>query len=437
MRTSKPRYVRALLGVAAIMTFITLATHGRAFAATESVLHSFTGAPGDGYGPHDLVKDGSGNLYGTTLSGGTNNRGSVFEMTPIGSGWFESIIWDFGGGTDGSQPQSQLILDSAGNLYGTTVSGGRYNLGTVFELSFNGSTWSETVLWDFGNVTGDGSGPLRGVTIDPSGNLYGTTSAGGASGKGTVFELSPVGGGLWNETILLSFAGVSDGAAPRGGVLRDPAGNLFGTAQQGGTYNSGTAFELSPPAVGGNPWTEKVLWAFGSGTDGRGPGAELISDSSGNLYGTTWDGGTYDCHCPNNFGGTIFKLTPPASPSVKWTEAVIWSLGGSSSTGSGKNKVTVVDGQLPWASSLLLGSSGNLYGTAMKGGAHGYGIAFKLTPPSAGSTWTETILWAFSGGLDGKSPQTGLTRIDTSSALYGSTNNGGSNQDGTVFKITP
>jgi uncharacterized repeat protein (TIGR03803 family) len=308
----------------------------------------------------------------------------------------------------------------------------------VFELSFNGSTWSETVLWDFRNASGDGSGPLRGVTIDPSGNLYGTTSAGGASGNGTVFELSPVGGGLWNETILLSFAGVSDGAAPRGGVLRDTSRNLYGTAQQGGTYNSGTAFELSPPAVAGNPWTEKVLWAFGSGTDGRAPGAELISDSNGNLYGTTWDGGIYDCHCTNNYGGTIFKLTPPMSPSAKWTEAVIWSLGGSSSTGSGKNKVTVIDGQLPWASSLLLDFSGNLYGTAMKGGAHGYGIAFKLTPPSVGgATWTETILWNFSGGVDGKSPQTGLIKIDAGSSLYGSTNNGGSNQDGTVFKITP
>jgi uncharacterized repeat protein (TIGR03803 family) len=117
---------------------------------------------------------------------------------------------------------------------------------------------------------------------------------------------------------------------------------------------------------------------------------------------------------------------------------VIWSLGGGSSTGSGKNKVTVIDGQLPWASSLLLDFSGNLYGTAMKGGAHGYGIAFKLTPPSvSGSPWTETILWAFSGGVDGKSPQTGLIKIDTSTNLYGSTNNGGSNQDGTVFKITP
>ena len=334
MRTLESRFLRTIFAGIATMTFLNLTTYGRAFAATESVLHSFTGAPGDGYGPHDLVVDTNGFLYGTSLTGGTNNQGTVFELTPNGSGWIESIIWDFGSGIDGKQPQSRLILDSAGNLYGTTASGGRNNLGTVFELSFNGSIWTETVLWDFGNTSGDGSSPLRGVTMDPGGNLYGTTSAGGASGKGTVFELSPVGGGLWNETILLSFAGISDGAAPRGGVIGDAAGNLFGTAQQGGTYNSGTAFELSPPAIAGNPWTVKVLWAFGSGTDGRGPGAELISDGNGNLYGTTWDGGSYDCHCINNYGGTVFRLTPPASPGGKWTEAVLWSLGGTSTTGS-------------------------------------------------------------------------------------------------------
>src|ERR1700682_3519746 len=194
MRTLEPLFMRTIFAAVAIMLFLGSITQSRAFGATESVLHSFTGAPRDGYGPHDLVKDTNGFLYGTSSSGGSNNKGTVFELRPVGAGWSESIVWDFGSGVDGTPPQSRLIADSAGNLYGTTVSGGRYNLGTVFELSFNGSIWTEMVLWDFGNNSGDGSGPLRGVTIDPSGNLYGTTSAGGASGSGTVYELSPAGG---------------------------------------------------------------------------------------------------------------------------------------------------------------------------------------------------------------------------------------------------
>src|SRR6266404_710010 len=134
MRTLESRFLRTIFAGIAIMIFIGLTSHSQALASTESVLHSFTGSPGDGYGPHDLLKHVNGFLYGTSTSGGSHNQGTVFELRPVGAGWSESIVWDFGSGIDGTQPQSRLVTDSLGNLYGTTVSGGRYNLGTVFEL---------------------------------------------------------------------------------------------------------------------------------------------------------------------------------------------------------------------------------------------------------------------------------------------------------------
>ena len=445
MQTSEARFLRGIFAGAAIIIILTVTAYGRAFGATESVLHSFVGFPGDGNESRSgLVKDASGNLYGTTLYGGNNHYhnsagdGAVFMLAPNSSGgWTESIIWDFGSGVDGWLPYAGLIVDSAGNLYGTTNRGGTSNSGTVFELSPGSAGWTEKFLYSFGSVSGDGTGPRDRLTMDTaSGNLYGTTGGGGSYGFGTVFKLSPIGTGGYSETILYSFGSGADGASPFGGVIRDSAGNLYGTTLQGGTSNVGTAFELLPPTMTGSPWTEKLLWTFGSGTDGELPYASLTMamDGTGNLYGTTGLGGPYQTHYAfnNDNGGTVFKLSPPSLGGSLWTETILWNFGGA--TGSGKKKVT--DGQVP-EGSLLLDSSGDLIGTTEGGGTNGKGTSFKLAPPSGTvSAWTETILWNFASGADGATPACDLTKIDGTTNLYGTTYFGGTNNIGTVFKIT-
>ena len=275
------------------------------------MLHSF-GNGTDGQNPYaGLVLDGAGNLYGTTVNGGIHDGGTAFEMTPReGGGWTETVLRSFGGGTDGSAPYAGLIFDAAGNFYGTTSSGGIHGLGTVFEMTpRDGGGWTETVLHSFGNAaTQDGSTPGAGLIFDTAGNLYGTTYDGGIHGHGTVFEMAPREGGGWTETVLHSFGNVAtqDGSAPDAGLIFDTAGNIYGTTELGGIYGLGTAFELSPRQGAG--WTETVLHSFGNGTDGQNPYAALIFDAAGNLYGTTYQGGIHPC---NGSGcGTVFEITP-------------------------------------------------------------------------------------------------------------------------------
>ncbi len=207
---------------------------------------------------------------------------------------------------DGWIPSAGLIFDAAGNLYGTTGLGGTDGVGTVFELTRAGGGWTEQVLYNFGT---DGAYPGGGLTFDSAGNLYGTTGEGGIHILGTVFELTPTVGGGWTETVLHNFGSGTDGAYPGAGVTFDAAGNLYGTTQYGGTYNScsggcGTVFELTPTAGGG--WTEQVLLNF-NGTGGANPYAGLIFDGAGNLYGTTQF--TYD-NCSGFYCGTVFELMP-------------------------------------------------------------------------------------------------------------------------------
>jgi uncharacterized repeat protein (TIGR03803 family) len=242
----------------------------------------------------------------------------VFELTPAaGGGWTEQVLHRFpdDNGTDGTAPVAGLIIDAAGNLYGTTSSGGTlFFRGTAFELTpAAGGVWTETVLHSFGNGT-DASEPRAGLIFDAAGNLYGTTAVGGTGsncifGCGTVFELTPAAGGGWTEKVLYSFnANGTDGYSPEAGLIIDAAGNLYGTTYAGGTssgcapYGCGTVFELTPAAGGG--WTETVLHNFGNGTDGSTPFAGLIFDAAGNLYGTTYYGGT-----GANEGGTVFEFT--------------------------------------------------------------------------------------------------------------------------------
>jgi uncharacterized repeat protein (TIGR03803 family) len=332
------------------------------------------------------------------------------------------VLHSFGNGTDGATPQGSLIFDAAGNLYGTTYSGGSaYEFGgTVFELSpAEGSGWTETVLHSFSNNLIDGLNPSPGSLIfDAAGNLYGTTNNGGsyAIEGGIVFELSPSLSGIWTETILHTFGNGSDGRYPNAGVIFDAAGNLYGTTVMGGTayYYGGTVFELSPGASG--VWAETILRSFGnSGTDPYSPFGGVIFDFDGSLYGTTAGGG---------YGwGTVFELSPSASGN--------WKLKMLHGFGKG------TDGSEPNAG-VIFDDAGNLYGTTLYGGSYGGnesgGIVFELSP-TAGSAWTEKVLHNFGNGKDGDIPNFGSLIFDAAGNLYGATKSGGAYYAGTVFKI--
>jgi uncharacterized repeat protein (TIGR03803 family) len=282
---------------------------------TEQVLYSFCAQTDctDGDEPYaGLIFDAAGNLYGTTFYGGTYGYGTVFELTPeAGGGWTEKVVYSFNpnNGTDGAYPYAGLIFDNNGNLYGTTSYGGTYDYGMVFELTpAQGGGWTEQVLYSFNFNGTDGYGPLACLIFDKAGNLFGTTVFGGTYDSGTVFELTPAEGGGWTEKVPHSFNGRNDGANPYAGLILDENGNLYGTTAGGqgrtheaGANNAGTVFELMPTKGGG--WAEKVLHSFSSnGRDGASPGAGLIFDAAGNLYGTTSLGGPYGF-------GTVFEIT--------------------------------------------------------------------------------------------------------------------------------
>ena len=247
-------------------------------AQTEQTLYNFTG-PADGNSPlSTLVMDAAGDLYGTTFTGGAYGAGEVFEVSPDGNGgWTEAVLYSFTGGADGANPYyADVIFDKAGNLYGTTVGGGANNLGVVFELSPNGSGgWTETVLHSFAGGI-DGTNPYSGLVLDPFGNLYGTTFGGGAYGVGTVYQVKRGPGGQWTETVIHTFD-VKTGDSPVGGLVFDRKGDLFGTTEGGGTYKAGVVFVLQ--YAGKDTWTARVLHNFTGGADGAGPYAgRLIFD---------------------------------------------------------------------------------------------------------------------------------------------------------------
>lgn len=303
-----------------------------------------------------MVLDPEGNLYGTTFSGGIGGWGTVFELPPNGQ---EITMHSFAGYTvtppDGENPAAGLVRDAAGNLYGTTSSGGDCPLfacGILFEI---GPTGQETILHQFGVNPGDGKYPSAGLLL--IGNiLYGTTYMGGASGMGTVFSFDLSSG---TETVLYSFAGGTDGEYPSyGALVQDSEGNLYGTTIDGGSayvYGSGAVYKVNP-ATG----AESVLYGFQGRPDGANPYGGVVLDSQGNLYGTAYRGGYGAC----SFGqgcGTVFEL----SATGQFT--VLHSFNGS-------------DGEQPW-SSLAIDAGGNLYGTTNAGGTGGLGNVFKLSPP--------------------------------------------------------
>jgi len=394
--------VRKVLAVTAAMLFIFLTlAPGAGAQGHYKTLYTFTGGADGAYLGANLTFDAAGNLYSTTNLGGDYGYGTVFQLTPNGDGgWTEKVLHSFNG-VDGTTPTSgSPIFDAEGNLYGTTNQGGDYGAGTVFQLTPNGDgSWTESVLHSFDGA--DGSLPIAGLIFDQAGNLYGTTTAGGDYGGGTVFELTSNGDGSWTESVLRSFSG-GDGSSPTANLTFDSAGNLYGTSLNGGAYGEGTVFQLTPNGDG--TWTESVLHSF-SGRDGRLPWWGLIFDPNGNAYGTTWAGGAYD-------GGTVFRLKPNGDGS--WKETVLYSF---ATNGPGN---------------VVLGPGASFYGITMKGGTYGYGTVFRLKHRQGG--WNETA-YSFRDH-PGAYPFAGVI-FDAAGNLYSTTYGDGITTFGSVFEITP
>ena len=394
-------------------------------SAQIKTLYNFAGATSDGATPYAGLLIGTGNvLYGTTTSGGTSKHGIVFSLSPPtspGGSWTEAVLHSFKGGTkDGANPYlGALVADANGVLYGTTEYGGAANKGVVFSLTppaSEGGSWTEDVLYAFAGGN-DGANPFAGLTMDSSGVLYGTTSAGGPSGSGTVFSLTPPAsqGGSWTEEVIYSFTGFGDGATPYAGVVIGTGETLYGTTTYGGAANDGTIYALTPPASQGGAWTKTTLYSFSGLTDGAWPAATVIG-SGGVLYGTTQAGGT-------SGRGTVYSLTPPASQGGSPSEAVLYNFTGG------------LDGFAPY-SSLTVNSSGILYGTTEFGGHSGTGVIFSMTPPAvSGGSWTESVLYSFTGLSDGGWPVANVV-IGTGGLLYGVTSSGGTSPNGTAYQFT-
>jgi hypothetical protein len=376
----------------------------------------------------------------------------VCSLIPAASAqWSEKVLYSFQGGTDaGSVPVGGLVFDQQGNLYGVTENGGE-----VFQLvppSENGGAWTQNVLYVFqGNTKGDGASPSGGLVMDGKGNFYGVTASGGTGdcvllglllGCGTVYELSPPAnpGDPWTEKVLYSFQGGNDGYVPGGSRVFDKAGNLYGATLFGGGQGTtcdilyggdcGTVFEMSPPQIQGDPWSEKALHSFAGGSDGALPNGGLILDDEGTLYGTTYYGGSESGQCDGGVEGTgcgtVFRLIPPTKQSNTWSEKILLRFDGQ-------------DGSGP--AGVIFDKSGNLYGTTQYGGTPSdNGGVFELLRPSAEvHTWKESVLYVFTDGhaIDGAYPVAGLI-FDAEGNLYGTTYQGSySSQYGTVFQLVP
>jgi uncharacterized repeat protein (TIGR03803 family) len=324
----------------------------------EKVVHRFAPRT-EGGGPFaGLVFDVAGNLYGTTRTGGSNGVGTVFEMTPEAGGWAYNVLDSYGS-------NASLIGDSGGNLYGN-IGPGKYGEGAATELTHGAKGWEQRWLYSFCpkiNPCLDGDAPYAGLTWDTAGNLYGTTELGGkgvGGDWGTVFELEHTSTG-WKHLLLHSFPGFQgDGKVVYAGVIFDGSGNLYGATNSGGACDTcGTVFKLTRGAEG--RWKESILYNFPKAYDGSSPGASLVFDADGNLYGTAATGGNNACA---NGCGVVFKLMRASDG--KWTYSVVHRFNGN-------------DGANP-AAALILDKKGNLYGTTTLGGAGGYGVVFEITP---------------------------------------------------------
>jgi len=422
--------LRAAVTAIAILFALTVVATQAAQAQTFTVIHSFTGGPDGGVPTAGVIMDAAGNLYGTAYNGGLPNCdsgcGTVFKLTNTGSGWIVKPLYAFKGGDDGAYPSARVTIGPDGTLYGTTIAGGigpcfdnnQPGCGIVFNLKPTANVqpnalggWIETVLYRFQGTDG-GQPQYADLIFDKAGDLYGTSSSGGPGMFGTVYELMPS-NGSWTLNTLHGFNG-DDGAFPTSGVIFDNAGNLYGVVAgiSSCAYACGAVYELTPSGSG---WAEKSLYVFQDGNDGGDPGGGVILDGSGNLYGGTTAYGM-------GRGGTVYELTPSGGA---WIFNLLYSLTGGQGGGP--------------RDSLVMDKAGNLYGAANGDGSHKWGSIFKLTPFNGG--WTYTDLYDFTGGKDGGWPRGSLV-LDANGNLYGTTMTGGEGGCsftgcGVVFKITP
>jgi uncharacterized repeat protein (TIGR03803 family) len=384
-------------------------------AQTLTVLHSFTGGNDGKYPTAGLTMDRAGNFYGTTAYGGASDVGVVFRLSPAGSGWVLTPLYSFQGPpNDGEIPYSGVVFGPDGSLYGTTNDGGQYGRGTVYRLRPSPAAchsvicpWEETVLHSFGGSDRDGSYPGYGsLVFDQAGNIYGTAENGGTGGSGVVFELTPSNGG-WTESILRNFV-EEGGYYPFGGLIFDSSGNLYGTTSAGGTDDTGVIYQLSPSGSG---WIYNVLASneFENASTCSG----VVMDGQGNLFGTAGCFGG---------GGGVFELTPSNG---SWTFNALYTFSGSN-TGP--------------RDSPTLDAAGNIHGTSSGTGLYNEGEVFKLTPSNGGWTYTSVSF----NGSNGSDPM-GSVILDAAGNIYGTAyygGNGSCNVEGitgcgVVWEITP
>jgi len=395
---------------------------GAAVAAGQTqVIYSFAGDEDGEYADTDLVTDTAGNLYGTTVQGGDTGSGTVFQLAHATTGWIHTVLYSFTGGADGGEPYKGVTLGPHGNLFGTAGVGGLYTgpcidtgCGVVYKLIRANGAWTQKVIHSFTGSDGDGFGPGAGVTLDSRGNVYGMTPTGGANGFGIVFELTPDGKGNWAERVIHTFAGGTDGIGGSAGrLVLDAAGNVYGLCTTGGTHGAGVVFALAPTQSG--EWTETILYTFLDEPDSGFPYGALVGDGRGNLYGTTYYAGKYDL-------GTVYRLS---RRNGVWTQTWMYSFKGGP---NGSSPISTLAGD----------AAGNLYGTTSEGGAASCncGVIFKLTL-SSGAPPVYSVVYRFKGPPDGAFVYNGMVANAGGTALYGATVHGGSANEGAIYQFTP
>jgi uncharacterized repeat protein (TIGR03803 family) len=406
----------------AILVLLSVASFAQSTPGLEAkfqTLHAFAGAPSDGsypYGP--LMFDRSGNLFGTTLEGGSSTDptcselgcGTLFELQPKNSKWKESLLYSFTASTGYPGPTGPIVFDSHGNLLGTQgEAGSPCGCGAAYELSRVSGVWTQIVLHTFTGGTTDGAYPDSGLIGDKAGNFYGITVDGGSANSGTFFELSPSGDGGYTYSIVYQFASSNgeDAGGPYGPLSMDSHGNIYGTSESGGLYGYGAVFKLAPSETG---WTESVIFNLTDDYGNYPQAYGVVPDDAGNLYGTTTYGGPYAV-------GTVYELSP--QPGF-WNRAILYSFTGSD------------DGAYPYG--LVIGPSGTLYGVSSSGGSYSWGNVYQVQ--SSGGIWTQSVLHQFTDGTDGSRPFANLI-LDSQGNLYGLATGGGTYGFGTVFEVTP
>ncbi|HET7209674.1 MAG TPA: choice-of-anchor tandem repeat GloVer-containing protein [Terriglobales bacterium] len=387
---------------------------GRSAAASPQIIYSFAGDKDGAYLDTDLVIDNSGNLYGTSVQGGDFASGTVWELSPTSTGWVHKVLYSFRGGADGGEPYKGATLDAQGNLYGTAVTGGAGSCeggcGVIWKLTRTGSTWTQSVIHTF---TGgeDGSGPGSGLTLGENGTLFGMTPTGGINGQGVIFQLKLTTTGVWKFKVLHAFTGGDDGGGASAGRLLLYKGIFYGVTTTGGANGEGVVFRLARTA---GVWQFSTLYAFKGAPDAGFPYGGLAVDNAGNLYGTTYYSGT------NGFG-SVYEVSP--QPDGTWKETVVYSFqGGTDGSGSIAN--------------LVFTNAGAIYGTTSAGGAScDCGTIFKLTSGVAGPR-LESVVYRFHGAPGGAFAYNGMVG-DGAGNFYGTTVHGGPSDDGVIYRLTP